>query len=791
MKTLRRHARTARRHPSLLRLRLMRRTRLLLLAAILIIVGAVTSSYLSQLDRLRKEAPPHPVPLPRDISADLDNWSYAKTIGSNTKVEIRAKDIKQIKEPSVVQLKDVELRIYDERKKQHDRIRSALATFDTAEGRLFSEGKVDIDMGINEKGEHVGRLLSIHTSGVTFDSNTGKASTDRFASFEFDQGEGHSDGASYDPQTGRLDLESNAAVTWRGATAGDAPPMLIEAGEAVYREGEKTVGLGPWARLTRGPAVIESGAATVRLNEAGGIEDVEAVSAKGADEQDGRKLTYKAEELTVNFDSDGLVSKVVGKKNAELRSLTSTSETTVTGGVIEMHFDTATGESLLANATSNGNTVVTSKPLPVKGAPPASTRILRSEVVELVMHKDGKSIDMVHTHTPGQLDLLPNAPGQKKRHLDAERITLEYGPANQLKRFFATSVRTRTESAAAGNRGPQPPATTSSKGMDALFDPDTGEMTKLRQWDDFRYQQGERQATAATAVIDYPKDLMTLTTNARVWDDTGATSADRIEIRQSNGDATAIGHVSSTRLPDTKSKPSAGLISTRQPLRARAGKMVVTDGDTRIRYEGSADVWSGANRIEAPLIEIDRLAGTLRAEGGVVTRLVENSSADDAGARQDAAKPHAGPPRAATFTFVSARTMNYSDVEKMADYQTDVVLTRDELEVKAHELRAWFRDNGGKQATDSGGESSLDRVFAEGDVHIVKKSPGRTRTGHSELAEYYLDSEKLVLKGGNPVVTDSDQGSTAGNLVVWYARDGRLLVDNSGSGPAISRIRER
>ena len=345
---------------------------------------------------------------------------------------------------------------------------------------------------------------------------------------------------------------------------------------------------------------------------------------------------------------------------------------------------------------------------------------------------------------------------------------------------------------------------TSSKGLNAYFNQETGEMTRLEQWDDFHYQQGDRQATADSAQLDYGKDLLTLSTKAHVWDNTGSTMADRIEMRQSTGDTVATGHVTSTRLPDKGTTNSPGMIATGEPLRARADKMVVTDGNTRIRYEGSADLWSGANRLRAPLVEIDRGGGTLRAEGGVTSRLVDNSQQDRTPpASQDAKTQKPAPPaKAAPFTVIRSKTLTYSDTERMAVYQGDAVMDRDDLEVKAAEIRAWFRDNSSKkpapapqpaqqQQNQQQEQSSLERIFAEGNVQIVKRSPERTRTASSEIAEYYLDDERLVLKGGNPVVTDSERGSTRGDLVIWYARNDRLLVDNSGSGPAVSRIRER
>ena len=74
----------------------------------------------------------------------------------------------------------------------------------------------------------------------------------------------------------------------------------------------------------------------------------------------------------------------------------------------------------------------------------------------------------------------------------------------------------------------QPPAITSSKGMSAQFEPKTGTLVKLEQWDDFKYQEGERQAKADRAVLDQPKDQITLSGAARVWDTTGSTAAKTI-----------------------------------------------------------------------------------------------------------------------------------------------------------------------------------------------------------------------------------------------------------------------
>jgi len=43
-----------------------------------------------------------------------------------------------------------------------------------------------------------------------------------------------------------------------------------------------------------------------------------------------------------------------------------------------------------------------------------------------------------------------------------------------------------------------------------------------------------------------------------------------------------------------------------EPLHARAKKMVATDHNLQIRYEGNAVLWQSANRLTADIVEIDR-----------------------------------------------------------------------------------------------------------------------------------------------------------------------------------------
>src|SRR5262249_51635285 len=147
------------------------------------------------------------------------------------------------------------LHLFHKDGKQYDLVRCAGANFDESAKTLFSDGDVDITMGVPVEGPAHGRVVKIHSSGVNFQSETGKAVADRKTSFEFGsngatEGTGTAMGAEYDPQTRELHLKTQVLLDWRGKSA-QSVPMRIEAGEAFYKEKESKVWLLQWSKLTR------------------------------------------------------------------------------------------------------------------------------------------------------------------------------------------------------------------------------------------------------------------------------------------------------------------------------------------------------------------------------------------------------------------------------------------------------------------------------------------------------------------------------------------------------------
>jgi lipopolysaccharide export system protein LptA len=754
----------------------MRRSRWLILAALVCIVAFVGRTYLIRKATLAQDAPSPPPPLDKGIDGRANDWVYTQSDGEHPRVTVRAKSFRQVKSPSLMELEDVELRLFQKDATQFDLVKCASAQFDIAAKTLYSDGEVEISMGIPSDGEPRGRILKIHGSGVRFASDTGRASTDREARFEFDQGGGSAVGVDYDPQIRELHLRSNVSLDWRGSNP-RAKLMHIEAGEAIYREGEQRVVLLPWSRFTRDTLRIEGGASEVKLDH-GAIQQTVSVNARGIQNDQNRVVEFAADQLMIEFGGDTAVKHIKGGGNGRLISTANGMRTTVTGDAIDLDFELAgaSKESVLKHAVARGKSVAEARPLERPGELMPDTRVLRSDIIHLAMRPGGREIEKVETEGPGTVDFLPTRKGQPKRWMKGDRIWITYGPDNRIERFESINVQTRTERP---EQPAAPPMLTQSKEIAANFDPQTSELTTLIQRTGFRYQEGTRQATSNVATLDQKNDIITLEGAARVWDPTGSATADRIVMNQKSGDYTADGRVATTRQPDQKGSSSA-MLSSDEVMQGRAQRFTSAEHNQKLHYEGNAVVWQGANRVEAERIDIDRQQQTFQARGNVVSQFVDKSrdKPNDKGGRTSSAK--ASPP---VFTVVRAPEMIYMDQTRIAHYKGGAAMTRPGLTVTGRELRAYLNQ---KDADDS-----LDKAFADGGVKIVSTENKRTRTGTSDHAEYYTADQKVILDGGDPLLVDSLKGQTRGKQLTWWANDDRLLVNGMENRPADSLIRKK
>ena len=772
----------------------MRGTRWLLLAAILVILGGTgVIYYIQQKTNLASKAATPPA-LPQNTNATANDWEWSRSDNGRAVVKMRAKSFRQVEDTGHSELEGLELNLFQRDGTHFDLVKSPKAEFNQTEEKLYSKSEVEITLSVPLQGPPPHPLTSVKTSGIAFESKTGKATTEQSASFRFENGDGTCTGASYDPNTKELHLLNHVSLSLHGKDP-KSKVMHVEAGELLYKEGESAIWLRPNAHMVREETTIDAGPTLLHIKE-GKVESIDAHMAHGVDKYPKRQLDYSADMVHVAYNDDGEITKISGMGNARMTATSDSSITNMTADSVDLDFTTSdTGESILTHTVGNGHSVIESKPVPdpTGKTKPSETHILRAAYIDLFMRDGGKEIDRVLTQTPGELEFLPNQPEQHRRLLHGDRMTIAYGPKNQIRSFETSAVTTETfpsdaERARAAKSQKQPAASkTSSVHLTADFD-GNGQMKHMKQWENFIYEEGERHAFASTAMLDNDKNIMDLDTGARIWDAGGSTSGDHIQLDQKSGNYVASGHVNTSHVPDKddpkKNSNSSGLLDGDEPIQGMADRMTSANHNRLVHYEGSAVLWQGSDRVQADSIDIDREKKTLKADGKVVSQLLDKPKGDDAKKRNTAQ----------VFTLVKAPSLVYTDDDRLAHYTGGAVMDRPDLTVKGKEIHAYLSSDKDKQKDAAkkdpnkpdpnkkdNNDSRLEKAVTDGDVEIVDITPIRKRTGTGFHAEYYTADSRVVLRGSEALLVDTKEGRSQGGQLTYFTNDDRVIIDSTPS----------
>jgi len=687
-----------------------------------------------------------PETLSADVASRSGAWTWNQSSEGAAKVSVSADGFRQAVEGDGMELTGVQLRIFDEDDAAFNRVETAAAVFDVAADRFESREETVITLGVpaDQPDLRSPALTRIVTPSAVFDTKAGAGRTEGETLYYFDGGRGRSVGASYDSARKFFHMESQARIERFPATAGGTG-TLIEAGELFYLEDEQRVDLRNSASLTRGQRRVDAAEATVTLVD-GGVRRIDALEAKGVDGSETRQVRFETPKLTVYYTPEQTIERALGSDGARLHSVGVAQKMDAEGREIDMRYRTPEGatESELDEAFLKGAAEIRVSPLQLG----AERRRVASEWIRLKMKPGGENLQQVETLERGRAELTQPTTGAR-RTLDAERIRADYGPRNVM---TALAAQGSVELVSYPAENSKPPLKSWSGAMEADLDPETGEMRRLKQWNKFRFEQGDRSGDAGEADYDPRARLMTLTTNARVFDPSGKVSAHRIVLAEGQGRMEAEGGVSSIYREPGEGDQAAGLFASSEPAYATAATMTTDDKTGLIEYRGEARLWQGANRIEAEVIRIDRNAKRLWAEGSVVSFLREESETEGAEGR---------------LIEVRADRLDYADAERIAKYRGAVRFKRDALRVESKELDAQLAE---RSKDDEAG--ALETAEARGEVVIRDLQTGRQ--GQSAYALYRPEESSVVLRG-EPAVVSNAQGEQTRGAELTYLIDGDSL----------------
>jgi len=173
-----------------------------------------------------------PQRLAKEIQQESENFAYAHNFGAHSKFRIHAAKAIQLKSEHL-DLRGVEIEIYDENGAEADRIKGDEFEYDQRSGVATAAGPVEMLLtrppapaGNGKPVDHPHTAegmaretgqIEVKTSGVTFDRNSGMVTTAERVDFSVTQGTGSAVGASFDSESGHLTLmQSVELTTYRG-----------------------------------------------------------------------------------------------------------------------------------------------------------------------------------------------------------------------------------------------------------------------------------------------------------------------------------------------------------------------------------------------------------------------------------------------------------------------------------------------------------------------------------------------------------------------------------------------
>ena len=325
-------------------------------------------AYLKRRDILDKEPPVHPKPLETGVDGRANDWQHTVFKGDKKHFTIRARNIREIKEPSLMELEGVDLQLFrdDGAKVGPDPLREGAVRYRSQDALFRRRGR-----------HHHGRAggPGAYRPPVAH-PRFRNAVCERY-------GQGHYGPARHvwirpRQRLGRRrrirSQHSRAAAAQQGRRSTGAAKLPTPSPCMSKRiRPSITSAIRKWSctRSRNSPATrcTWKPAGAMSSSIKGAIRSAKVLMARGVHDDPGRKVEYAADELNMDFDDGMVIRTIEGHDHAQLISTSATARTTVNSDRLDMDFETADKESTLTTAVATGKSVAEATPLPRAGVP--------------------------------------------------------------------------------------------------------------------------------------------------------------------------------------------------------------------------------------------------------------------------------------------------------------------------------------------------------------------------------------------------------------------------------------
>jgi lipopolysaccharide export system protein LptA len=795
---------------------------------LIVLVGAVYMRHSWQTRLLHMAMPPA---VPSSILQQSAVFSFSKVTGNRTEFTIRASHATQFNQGGRAVLQDVWLTAYGRDGNRLDNLRTHVCEYFESYGRMTCAGEVEIDLESAQDAQaHAARpgksdadpnVIHIVTSNISFDRNSGVATTPAPLQFHFAQIEGRAVGFRYDAGQGEARLLHDVALTsHRNAIASTSAPgnrgkaVLTSADELqvtgsalLFLRDARMLYLSGPVKAEQGSYELSAGQLNVELDERlrprrGVANEHPEFHMSGT-----RPISISADEFSAPFAANGSLARIIAEGSVHARARGPADDNRLDAGRAEIELVADTSRPRLLTATGDvrvqsdsGAGVSRRLVTPKLEVTFLAGRNITDRSVQIgLITTAAATLDSEEPVAPSKPPAIrpsvsgssvssssvPSASRLERIHLAAQRLDAIFGPFNELREIHGSGgVELERRERAQG----QDSAAQTSAGRDivAHFAAD-GLWSSVDETGDVHLHQGDAEAQADRSRFERLNDTATLSGNVIVTDGGWRTTSQFATFRQSSNEIRAEGRVATSQLGTSPPTISLGA----GPAHLSGDRLVFDTASGHAIYSGHARLWQGTAVVEADIVELDRSTQALTATDHV--RAIFPQAAWEPQQTPHPASQKAGPNPEAKSEFwrAEAGRMIYESSKGRARLEQTVRAHSTEGTLRADSMDLFFSAQDpsppgpvgasskavlGPAGSPGGatGEKELSKAMALGHVLLDQES----LHGTGDRADYTASEGKFVLSGGSPKVYDDLGNSTSGRQLTLFFADDKILVDS-------------
>ena len=733
--------------------------------------------------------------MPATVEQQSNEFSFSKVEQDRTLFTVRASRATQYKDENRALLQDVWITIYGREGKRNDNIHTSECSYEPKSGNVVCQGAVQIDLASADAapGKPTAKELQVTTRNLSFNRETGEASTAEPVQFQFAGGQGHAVGVNYSSQKETVRLNHDVEMEMAPSPRTGDLPVTVTGSSLEIRRNERIVELDAPAVVRQGSRELSAEKISIQLDAdfhaqhaiAEGHPAIRSTDAKGA-------FTATADRFEASLDPAGWIETIVADGNVTGEH--HTADRADHFSMVHAIFAMEPQHNVLKTMTATGAVALDSQQGP-------DSRSLKTESL-LVKFAPGKDpnhtrIESAQTAAPGT---ITSKSGNDTTELTAKRFVTQFSSAGRLDELLGHSgVVIRRQI------GTAPPQVVKAAELVAKFSSD-GEWRTLDESGDVRFEQADRCASAARASIVRATDMITLDGSPVLSDAMSRTTAAKVTINQKSGEIHAGGGVVSSYLGNGGGS-AVNLGAGPGHISADALSGSTTAGD--VTYSGHARLWQGESVLQAGQIQIWRDDKKLQARENVVAVFPQASPTIKAFATpgSNAASSPSGP----TLWTIHAPLLTYWSDAGKAHLEGGVTADSQQGSMQSSTLDVYLEPSTPKPSVAGGSPAraaskqpqarpagapngpagaamagqQLQRALALGGVTVRQGD----RVGTAEQAEYTASDGKFVLSGGHPTIIDAASDATTGHSLTFFVANDTILIDSQEGSRTLTKHR--